>query len=92
MRLLSVEVDGKCLIREHDVLEALHRHFVTVGAKVAKKSVSGLDDKCLQNIKAEKKVIKFKTVDNSFIMNATGSDKVPTKVSKMLMTLCQSFC
>ena len=70
MKLSSVEVDGKCLTREHDALEALNRHFVSVGPKLAKKIVSRPGDNCLQNIKPEKKVMKFKTADNGFIMNA----------------------
>ena len=40
----SVEVDGKCLTRERDVLEALNRHFIEVGSNLAKKIVSKLGD------------------------------------------------
>ena len=39
VKLSSVEVDGKCLTRERDVLEALNRHFVSVGSNLAKKIV-----------------------------------------------------
>ena len=62
-----------------------------MGPKLAKKIVSRPGDNCLQNIKPEQKVMKFKTVDKSFIMNAikqlksgkaAGPDKVPTKIVK----------
>ena len=88
MKLSSVDVDGKYLTREHDVLDALNRHFVSVGLQLVKKIDSRSDDNCLQNTRPERKAIKFKTVDNSFIMNAikqlksgkaAGPDKVPTK-------------
>ena len=92
MRLLSVEIDGKCLTREHDVLEALNRHFSLVGPKLHKTLVSRLGDNCLQNIKAEKKVMTFKTVDNRCIMNATGSDKVATKIVKDVDDLVSKLC
>lgn len=60
VKLSSVEVDGKCLTRERDVLEALNRQFVSVGPNLAKKIVSRPGDNCLENIKPEQKVMKFK--------------------------------
>ena len=91
VKLSSVEVDGKCLTRERDVLEALNRHFVSVGSNLAKKIVSRPGDDCLHNIKTEQKVMKFKAVDSSCILNAikqlkngeaAGPDKVPTTIVK----------
>ena len=77
--------------RERDVLETLNRHFVSVGTNLAKKIVSRPGDDCLQNIKTEQKVMKFKIIDSSFILNAikqlkngkaAGPDRVPTKIVK----------
>ena len=91
VKLSSVEVDGKCLTGERDVLETLNRHFVLVGTNLAKKIVSRPGDDCLQNIKTKQKVMKFKIIDSSFILNAlkelkngkaAGPDKVPTKIVK----------
>ena len=91
VKLSSVEVDGKCLTRERDVLETLNRHFVSVGTNLAKKIVSRPGDDCLQNIKTEQKVMKFKIIDSSFILNAikqlkngkaAGPVRVPTKIVK----------
>ena len=55
VKLSSVDVDGKYLTREHDVLDALNRHFVSVGPTLAKDIVSRPGDNYLQNIKEEKK-------------------------------------
>ena len=94
VKLSSVEVDGKCLTRERDVLETLNLHFA--GSNLAKKIVSRPDDDCLQNIKTEQKVMKFKIVDSNFILNAikqpknekaAGPDKVPTKIVKEVRDL-----
>lgn len=91
VKLSSVEVDGKCLTRERDILKALNQHFVSVGPNLAKKIVSKPGDDCLQNIKPELKEMEFKTVDDVFILNAikqlksgkaAGPDKVPTAIVK----------
>ena len=93
VRLLSVEVGGKCLTRERDVLEALNRHFVEMGSNLAKTIVSKPCDVsyCFQNTKPVQNVMKFKTVVSSFILNAinqlkngkaAGPDKVPTAIVK----------
>ena len=37
VKLLSVEIEGKYLTREHDILEALNQHFISVGPILAKK-------------------------------------------------------
>jgi len=37
VKLSSVKIEGKCLTREHDILEALNQYFVSVGPKLAKK-------------------------------------------------------
>ena len=38
VKLSSVEVDGKCLTRERDVLEALNRYFVSVVFKLGQEN------------------------------------------------------
>ena len=91
VKLSSVEVDGKCLTRERNVLGTLNGQFVSVSSNLAKKIVSRPGGDCLQNIKTEQKVMKFKIVDSSFILNAikqlkngkaAGPDKMPTKIVK----------
>ena len=71
-----------------------------MGPKLAKKIVSRPDNNCLQNIKPEQEVMKFKTVDRSFIINAikqlksgtaAGPDKdVDDLVSKPLSMIFNS--
>ncbi len=50
VKLSSVEVNGRCLTRERDVLEALNQHFVSVGPNLATNIVSKPGEDCLQNI------------------------------------------
>ena len=62
-----------------------------MGSNLAKKIVSRPGDDCLQNIKTEQKVMKPKTVESSFMLNAikqlkngkaAGPDKLPTTIVK----------
>ena len=64
---VPVGVDCKCLTRECSVAEALNGHFVSVGSNFAKKTVPRPSDYCFKNSEPEQKVMKFKTVDSSFI-------------------------
>ena len=91
VKLSSIEVDGKYLTRETDILEALNKHFVSVGPNLADKIISKPGDDCLQNIKPVQKEMKLKTIDDAFILNAikqlkngkaAGPDKVPITVVK----------
>ncbi len=46
----SIELDGKTLTREYDVLEVLNYHFVSVGPKLASSIETRQNDNCLQHI------------------------------------------
>ena len=59
-----MEIEGKYLTRERDILQALNQHFVSVGPSLAKKITAKPGDDCLQTITLEQKEIKFKTVSS----------------------------
>ena len=61
VKLSSVEIEGKYLTREHNILEALNQHFVSVGPSLAKAITAKPGDDCLQTIILEQKELKFKT-------------------------------
>ena len=69
VKLSNVEVEGKCLNRERDILEALNQHFVSVGPKLAKKISTKPGDDCLQTITPEQKEIKFRAGASMHILN-----------------------
>ena len=50
VKLSSVEIESKYLIREHDILEALNQHCVSVGPNLANKITAKPGDDCLQTI------------------------------------------
>ena len=83
MKLSSVEVEGKCLNRERDILEAL--------TQLAKKIATKPGDDCLQTITPEQKEMKFRIITSMHILNeikklgvrkAAGPDTIPTPVVK----------
>ena len=89
MKLSSVEIEGKYLTRERDILEALNRHFVSVGPNLAMKITAKPDDGCLQTITLEQKEMNFKTVSIMHIVNeinklrigkAASPDNIPITV------------
>ena len=46
----SIEIDGKMLTKQRDLLEMLHNHFVSVGPKLASSMEARPNDNCLQHI------------------------------------------
>ena len=46
----SIEIDGKTLTKEHDVLDALICPFVSVGPKLAKSIETRQNDNCFKHI------------------------------------------
>ena len=46
----SIEIDGKILTKQRDVLEMLNYHFVSVGPKLASSIERRPNDNCLQHI------------------------------------------
>ena len=74
--LCSLEVEGKYLTRERDVVEAMNRHFALVGRKLAEKITSKPDDDCLCYITPESNVM---TIKNG---KAADPDKIPMIIIK----------
>ena len=83
--LSTIESEGKTLTKECDMLEALNRHFVSVGPDLAKQIRSNCDDDCLKHIIPEKSEMLFQTVDEEYVLNAinrlekgkaSGPDKI----------------
>ena len=69
MKLSSVEIEGKYLTHERDILEALNQHFISVGPNLVKKITAKPGDDCLQTITLEQKETKFKTVSSMHIVS-----------------------
>ena len=63
--LSSLEIAGKYLTRERDVVEAMNHHFVSVGPKLAEKIISKPGDDCLRYINPESNEMVFKSVDEN---------------------------
>ena len=91
VKLSSVEIEGKYLTRERDILEALNQHFVTVGPNLAKKITAKPGDDCLQKMTSEQKEMKFKTVSSMHTVSkikklrigkAAGPDNIPKTVAR----------
>ena len=58
--LSAIESEGKTLTKGYDMLEALNRHFVSVGPDLAKQIRSSSDDDCLKHIIPENREMLFK--------------------------------
>ena len=69
VKLSSVEVEGKYLIREQDILEALNQNFVSVCPNLAKKNTAKPGDNYPQTITSEQKEMKFKPLSSMHIVN-----------------------
>ena len=90
----SIEIDGKTLTKERDVLEALNCHFVSVGPKLARSIERRQVDNCLQHITQINEEMLFKTIDKKYVMNAinrlkNGKASGPDKVT---ITLVKDVC
>ena len=70
INLSAIESEGKTLTKEYDILEALNRHFVSVGPDLAKQIRSNSDDDCLKHIIPENREMLFQTVDEEYVLNA----------------------
>ena len=68
--MCSLEVEGKYLTRERDVVEAMNLHFALVGPKVAEKITSKPDDNCLCCIIPTSSILVFKTIVQTYMHNA----------------------
>ena len=68
--LSAIESEGKTLTKQYDMLEALNRHFVSVGPDLAKHIRSNSDDDCHKHIIPESREMLFQTVDEEYVLNA----------------------
>ena len=59
-------------MRERIILEALNEDFVTVGPKLAENIDSRPNDDCLYHIEKQTKEVKFKTVNEDYVRNASS--------------------
>ena len=85
----SLQVEGKYLTRERDVVEKMNHQLALVGPKLAEKITSNPDDDCLCYITPESNVLIFKTINETHMRNAiknlkngkaAGPDKIPTTI------------
>ena len=84
-----MEIEGKYLTRESDILEVLNQYFVSIGPNLAKEITAKPGDDCLQTITSEQKEIKCKTVSSMHIVSeiknlrigkAASPDNIPITV------------
>ena len=61
--LSSIEIDGKTLTKERDVLETLNCHFVSFGTKLARSIETRPSANCLQHITPVNEEMLFKPVE-----------------------------
>jgi len=87
----SLTVEGKRLIRERDVLQALNHHFVSVGQNLAGQNEQNSNDDPLKHISQEESSISFTPVDCNYVRKAVqplkngkapGPDKIPIMLIK----------
>ena len=71
----SIEIDGKMLTKQRDVLEMLNNHFVSVGPKLASSIEARPNDNCLQHIMQVNNEILFTTVDKAYVLDAINQLK-----------------
>ena len=97
--LSSIEIDGKMLTKERDVLEPLNCHFVSVGPKLARSVETRPSDNCLQHITPVSEEMLFRPVDKKYVMNAinqlkngkaSGPDKITITFGKRRERICRS--
>ena len=66
----SIEIDGKMLTKQPDVLEILNNHFVSGGPKLASSIEMGPNDTCLQHITRVNNEMQFKAVNKTYVLDA----------------------
>ena len=82
----SLDIGGKKLTKEGDIVEALNHHFVSVGPKLASKIEQNANDDPLQHINNEPTTMRLTPVDDNYVPKAIkqlkngkapGPDKIP---------------
>ena len=89
--LSNINEGGKVLTKDSDMLEALNRHFVSVGANLAKKITSKPYDDCFKHVVFVNNKMTLNTINAKYVLDtigrlkngkASGSDKVTIKLAK----------
>ena len=87
----SLNIEGRKLTKEGDILEALNHHFVSVGPKLASKIEQNANDDPLKHIDSEPNTMRLIPVDDNYVPKAIkqlkngkapGPDKIPTMLKK----------
>ena len=68
--LPCIESSDQSLAKECDMLEALNPHFVSVGLNLAKQINVKPKDDCLKYITPVRNKIKFKVIEEGYVLNA----------------------
>ena len=94
--LSSIEINGKTLTKERDVLEALNCHFVSFGPKLARSIETRPSDNCSQHVTPVNEEMLFKPVDKKYVMNAinqlkNGKASGPDKITITLVKDASEF-
>ena len=64
---VSLNIEGRKLTKERDILEALNHHFVSVGPKLASKTEKNANDDPLQHIANEPNMMRLTPVDDNYV-------------------------
>ena len=89
--LSNINEGGKVLTEDSDMLEALNRHFVSVGTNLAKKIISKPDDDCLKYVVSVNNKMTLNTINTKYVLDAigrlkngkaSGPDKITIKLAK----------
>ena len=87
----SLNIEGRKLTKEGDILEALNHHFVSVGPKLASKIEQNANDDPLKHIDNEPNTMRLTPVDDNYVHKgieqlkngkAPGPDKIPIMLIK----------
>ena len=92
----SLNIEGRKLTKEGDIVEALNHHFVPIGPKLASKIEQNVNDDPLKHIDNEANTMRLAPVDDNYVPKAImqpkngkapGPDKIPTMLIKDAMDL-----
>ena len=88
---VSLNIEGRKLNKEGDIMEALNHHFVSVEQKLASKIEQNANDDPHKHIDNEPNTMRLSPVDDNYVPKAIkqlkngkapGPDKIPTMLIK----------